>query len=88
MEPFFQDVCKFRAFFKTRKKILPDTIQLIATKALDDLHKATKDEIKDLMMASTNIEKIKESKSLQKKREFHIYREKKIKSALEQIRVL
>ena len=59
MDPFFKDVCKIRAFLKTRKKVLPDTIQLHITKKLNDLHKSTKERIRDYL--STIIDKIKES---------------------------
>lgn len=87
MDPFFKDVCKIRAFLKTRKKVLlPDTIQLHITKKLNDLHKSTKKRVRDYL--STSIDKIKESKSIVKKRKFHLDREEKIKAALKEIETL
>jgi hypothetical protein len=88
MEPFFHVVCELRAFIKTRKKVLPDTIQLHFTKVLDNLHKATKKEIDNQMMSESSIAMIKESDRIVKKREFYLQREKSIMDALEEISLL
>jgi GTP-binding protein EngB required for normal cell division len=88
MQPHFHVVCGIRAFFKIRKKTLPDCIQLHFTKALDDLFKETEKEIGDQMMSNTTISMIKESARSIARRKFHLRRENKIKYALEEISVL
>jgi GTP-binding protein EngB required for normal cell division len=88
MTPYFHIVYIIRAFFKTRKKVLPDTIQLHFTKALNDLLKATTKEIRDFMMKKSSIDMIKESSRIVKMRRFYIDREKKIEDALEEISLL
>lgn len=88
MQRHFRVVCEIRAFFETRKKMLPDTIQLHFTKALKDLLKATEKEIGDQMLSKTSVDLIKESTSSIVRRKFHLEREKKIRNALDEIRLL
>jgi len=88
MRPYINVVCGIRAFFKTRKNMLPDTIQLHFTKALNDLFKVTDKEIGDLMLLETSIARIKESSDSIARRKFLLAREKTIKSALEEIGLL
>ena len=85
MIPFFHIVCRIRAFFKTRKKVLPDTIQLHFTKALHDLLEATKKEIRISMTKKSSIDLIKESSRIVTMRKFYIEREQKIEEALREI---
>jgi len=88
MQPYFHVVCGIRAFFKTRKKMLPDTIQLHFTKALNDLFKETEKEIGDQMMSEKTLGMIKESARSVARRSFYLEREEKIKHALEEISLL
>jgi hypothetical protein len=88
MQPYFHVVCGIRAFFKTRKKMLPDTIQLHFTKALKDLFKETEKEIGDQMMSEKTLGMIKESARSVARRSFYLEREEKIKHALEEISLL
>ena len=84
----FRVVCEIRAFFKTRMKMLPDTIQLYATKALNDLFKVTEQEIGDQMLSKTSVALIKESTRSIARRKFHLEREKKLVNALDEISIL
>lgn len=86
MTPHFHIVCGLRAFFKTRKKMLPDTIQLHFTKALGDLVNETNKQIGNKMMEKVDM--IKESARSIAKRKFHLEREAKVKAALEEISLL
>ena len=86
MTPHFHIVFGLRAFFKTRKKMLPDTIQLHFTKALGDLVNETNKQIGLQMMQKVDI--IKESARSIAKRKFHLEREAKVKAALEEISLL
>ena len=88
MQMHFRVVCEIRAFFKTRMKMLPDTIQLYATKALNDLFKVTEQEIGDQMLSKTSVALIKESTRSIARRKFHLEREKKLVNALDEISIL
>ena len=88
MRPYFSIVLGIMAFIKSRKKMLPDTIQFHFTKALDDLFRETKKEIGDQMMNDKTLETIKESARSVNRRKFHLERETKIKAALEEISLL
>ena len=85
MTPYFHIVCIIRAFIKTRKKVLPDTIQLHFEKALNDLLKSTTEEIRDFMFKKSSIDMIKESSRIVTMRKFYIEREQKIEDALREI---
>jgi GTP-binding protein EngB required for normal cell division len=85
MTPFFHTVCRIRAFFKTRKKVLPDIIQFHFTKALHDLLEATKNEIRIFMTKKSSIAMIKESTHIVQMRKFYVEREQKIEDALREI---
>lgn len=88
MQPYFHVVCGLRAFFKTRKKVLPDTIQLHFTKALKDLLKETVEVIGDQMMLESSIAMIKESPRSVARRKLYLEREERIKHALVEIELL
>eukprot|EP01083_Nonionella_stella_P160785 525890_1 len=88
MRPHFDIVCGIRAFFKTRKKMLPDTIQLHFTKALSDLFKRVEQEIEKNMTNQKSLDMIKESPRSVARRTFNLEREKKISAALEEISLL
>ena len=88
MQPYFYLVFGIRAFLKTRKKMLPDTIQLHFTKALGDLLKETDKKIGDYMMSESSIATMKESKRAVARRKLYLEREQKIKDALDEISLL
>lgn len=85
---YFHLVFEIRAFFKTRTRILPETIQLHFTKALKDLMKSTKEEIGNQIMLETSLAQINEPSRSIVRRKFHLEREKKIVNALEEISLL
>jgi len=88
MQPYFHLVCGIHAFLKTRKKMLPDTIQLHFTKILGDLLKETDTKIGDFMMSDSSIATIEESRRSVARRKFYLERETKIKDALDEISLL
>jgi hypothetical protein len=88
MKPYFEIVYGIMAFFKTRKKMLPDTIQMYFTTALDDLFKETEKEIGNQTLNKKTLNMIKESARSVSRRKFHLERETKIKAALEEISLL
>jgi hypothetical protein len=88
MQPYFYLVFGIQAFLKTRKKMIPDTIQLHFTKVLGDLFKKTDKKIGDYMMSKSGIGTIKESKRSVARRKLYLEREKKIKDALDEISLL
>jgi len=88
MQMHFFAVCGIRAFLKTRKKLLPDAIQLHITKAVSDLFEATEKEIGEQMLSNNSVSLIKESTRTIATRKFHLDREKKIGSALDEISLL
>jgi len=88
MEPLFLTLCGIRAFLETRKKVLPDALQLHFSLRLEKLLKEVKKTIVEHMMLKSNIETIKESGYLKKKRETCLQREEKIKNALKEIMIL
>jgi len=88
MQPYFHLVFGIRAFLKTRKKMLPDTIQLHFTKALGDLLKETDKKIGDYMMSESSIATMEESKRAVVRRKMYLEREQKIKDALDEISLL
>jgi hypothetical protein len=89
MKPYFEIVYGIMAFFKTRKKMLPDTIQMYFTTALDDLlFKETEKEIGNQTLNEKTLNMIKESARSVSRRKFHLERETKIKAALEEISLL
>jgi hypothetical protein len=88
MQPYFYLVFGIQAFLKTRKKMLPDTIQLHFTKVLRDLLEETDKKIGDYMMSESGIATIEESKRSVARRKLYLEREKKIKDALDEISLL
>jgi hypothetical protein len=88
MKPYFEIIYGIMTFFKTRKKMLPDTIQMYFTTALDDLFKETEKEIGIQMLNEKTLNMIKESARSVSKRKFHLERETKIKTALEEISLI
>jgi hypothetical protein len=71
------------------KKMLPDTIQMYFTTALDDLlFKETEKEIGNQTLNEKTLNMIKESARSVSRRKFHLERETKIKAALEEISLL
>ena len=88
MQTHLHVVCGLRAFVKLRTFLLPDTIQLHFTKALNDLFKETEKEIGDQMMSESSISMIKESARSIARRNFYLEREEKIKHTLEEISLL
>mmetsp|Transcript_24682 Transcript_24682/g.36558 ORF Transcript_24682/g.36558 Transcript_24682/m.36558 type:complete len:137 (+) Transcript_24682:1-411(+) len=88
MQPYFHVVCGLRAFFKTRTKVITDTIQLHFTKALKDLLKETVEVIGDKMMLESSIAMIKESPRSVARRNLYLKKEERIKHALAEIELL
>jgi len=88
MEPFFLTLCELRAFLKTRKKVLPDALQLHFSLRLEKLQEKVKETIEKHMLLESNVETIKESGHIKKKRENYLQREEKIKNALKEIMIL
>ena len=88
MQPYFHAVCGLCAFFKTRRKVLPDTIQLHFTKALKDLSQETVEFIGDKTMLESSIAMIKESARLVARRNLYLEREERINHALVEIELL
>ena len=88
MKPHFHTVCGLLAFFKTRKKMLPDTIQMHFTKALEDVFQDTEKAIGNQIMSKKIIGMIKESARSVSRRKFHLEREAKIEAALDEISIL
>mmetsp|Transcript_9594 Transcript_9594/g.11231 ORF Transcript_9594/g.11231 Transcript_9594/m.11231 type:complete len:153 (+) Transcript_9594:2-460(+) len=83
--PYLDTLSELLGFFKTRKKMLSDSVQLHFTKALDDLNKSTEEEIVAYMMAEKTRAMIRESPICVSKRKLYLDRENKIKAALEEI---
>lgn len=83
--PYLDTLAELLGFFKTRKKMLSDAVQLHFTKALDDLTKSIEEEIIACMMAEKTRAMIKESPLIVSKRKLYLDRENKIKAALEEI---
>lgn len=88
IQPHLDTVCDILAFLKTRKKVLPDAIQLHCKRALDDLYQETEKEIVDEMLKEDSLNTIKESNWKIKMRKTYIERESKVKSALKAIHLL
>lgn len=88
IRPYLHTVCDIRAFLKTRKKVLPDAIQLHCKKALDNLCGETEKKIGDEMVKEESWNTIKEStRKIQKRKDF-LERENRVKSALKAIHFL
>ncbi len=88
MQPYFDTYCGILAFFKTRKKMLPDAIQVFFTQVLDDLCDSIGSQIGELFVLPKHLDMIKESKETIAQREICLRREKKIKSGLNEINLL
>jgi len=88
MQSYFHVACGLRAFFKTRKKVLPDTTQLHFTKAMKDLLKETVEVIEDKIILESSIAMIKESPRSVARRNLYLKKEERIKHALAEIELL
>ena len=85
MTPFFHTLCDLNAFLKTRKKMLPDSIQTYFSKVLKDVYKEARKQIDNKMMSDECRDMIKESDKTAAKRDFLLERELKVKAALQEI---
>mmetsp|Transcript_11417 Transcript_11417/g.14312 ORF Transcript_11417/g.14312 Transcript_11417/m.14312 type:complete len:355 (-) Transcript_11417:717-1781(-) len=85
IRPHYNNVCDILAFLKTRKKLLPDTVQLHITQCREVLSRECKAKLQQFMMDSQTLEVIKEPQSVATKRKLYLEREKQIKGALNEI---
>lgn len=85
MTPFFHTLCDLNAFLKTRKKMLPDSIQTYFSKVLKDVYKEARKQIDNKMMSDECRDMIKESDKTAARRVFLLERELKVKAALQEI---
>jgi hypothetical protein len=85
MLPYYENVCEIQAFLKTRKKILPDTLQLHLSQVIKSLYQESKLKIREYMIHEQTLKSITEPKSLVEMRKFNLNREKQIQGALNEI---
>ena len=88
MKPYFNVVSNIAGFLKTRKKLVPDVIQLSTMRILDALINETKTAIRATMVEENSLDLIKEPASVVRKRKLNLDREKQIEKVFNEIRAL
>ena len=88
MKPYFDTVYSIMAFIKTRKKMIPDTVQVITKGIVDHLHKEIKETLQDCMFEDGSLALIGEPAALARKRQFNLEREQQIEKVFEALRIL
>ena len=75
-------------FLKTRKKFVPEAIQLSTMRILHALVEETQKAIKERMVEDSSLDLIKEPPSLARQRKSNLEREKQIDMVFQEIRTL
>lgn len=88
LQAFFEIILNVKAFIELRKVMLPDVVQMVTLKVLDDLVQDIKSFTLDFLVSDEVVKNLKESGNILERREYLLKREKKIKAALEEIEYL
>ena len=88
MKPHFDTVYSIQGFLKSRKKFVPEAVQLNTLRILEALLEEVQASVKGVMLEESSLELIKEPASLERKRKRNLEREKQINKAMAAIRFL